>query len=199
MNTISTRALDLVTRIELQASLTGNAGEFIEGFAISATRTPTGKITFRLGLLGKAIPRARLLVRLTSMFEEQDARAAVAAKTIPCKAQVSYQPGFAPTVTLTSDRMLAVDSGKGYSHYFHVGAVPVGGCGRKVDGGPLVNGPWAYAFGAATVICASKAMQEHDAAKRADAIPVVDGSKVIVDTIEYTVAIDPRGPWIKLV
>ena len=49
----------------------------------------------------------------------------------------------------TAPTTLATAGGR---YRFHVGHVREGEEGRKVHGGPMVPGPWAYAFGLCTVI-----------------------------------------------
>lgn len=49
-------------------------------------------------------------------------------------------------VRATEATVIAVPTPRGGSRRFKVREVPAGRSGRKVDGGPLVPGPWAYAF-----------------------------------------------------
>ena len=54
--------------------------------------------------------------------------------------------------TVKSDHVLAL---KGTYHRFGLAAIPRGKSGRKVFQGPLVPGPWAFAFGLSSVIAAN--------------------------------------------
>ena len=59
----------------------------------------------------------------------------------------------APNVVLAAtETVIAVVSPRGVSRRFKVREVPAGRSGRKVDGGPLVPGPWAYAFELCTYV-----------------------------------------------
>lgn len=77
------------------------------------------------------------------------------------------------------------------TYYRHkVGVVARGDEGRKVDQGPIVPGPWAYAFGLCTVLSASPI-------ERDPIIDVEDGDYLSVDGDEYRVRVI-RGQWIEL-
>jgi hypothetical protein len=57
--------------------------------------------------------------------------------------------------SLACDFLFSLDIGRGINKRFKVGAVPRGSEGRKVHEGPMVPGPWAYAYGIAGAICAN--------------------------------------------
>jgi hypothetical protein len=68
---------------------------------------------------------------------------------------------------------------------FGIGAVPLGGEGRKVCGGPLVRGPWAYAVSLCRVLDddATSPVVEHE---------VVNGSLLRIDAETYKVCVYGR-------
>lgn len=82
-----------------------------------------------------------------------------------------------------------------------VGAVLEGHSGRKVDQGPRVPGPWAYAFPLCTSISSSPEMGTGADIKRNKAagveFTVDEGDLVEVEGVVYRVKLD-RRQWIKL-
>jgi len=75
---------------------------------------------------------------------------------------------------------------------FHIGAVPAGQSDRQAANGPLVDGPWAYAYGAAVVLNnqgGSGAESERKLAEGTEHL-VALGDHVIIDGIEYKIEED---------
>ena len=90
---------------------------------------------------------------------------------------------------------------------FHVGHVAEGDEGRQVHGGPMVPGPWAYAFGLATVIDnhGGTAREIGDAKAAGLYLEVHDGQAIRVAGHVYEVRFvdgvgspSPRGEFLKL-
>ena len=108
-------------------------------------------------------------------------------EVIHCAADVNYCPGRAIThVTLEGQRSLAL---KGTYHRFGVGAIPRGFAGRKETGGTEIAGPWAFAFGLATVIDNRPDLR---AAERATDLEVANGDLIMVDAVIYRVRVVRR-------
>jgi len=82
-----------------------------------------------------------------------------------------------------------------------VSAVPRGSHGRKVHGGPLEPGPWAYTYGLATCLCSDPEQGTYGEMKRLRAANKVhavdDGTRLRIDGVTYEVVMD-RGEWINL-
>lgn len=96
---------------------------------------------------------------------------------------------------LTSDHTIAVrGTGRGFNRRFGIGAMPADMSGRQVTGGPLVPGPWAFAFGLCSVIDNHGGSAREAAEKRAAGTEhVVDfGDELVIDGHAYTVE---RIPW----
>lgn len=113
---------------------------------------------------------------------------------VPMVPDVNYIEGRPPVVYLKGRVNLALPH-RGYEKFFGVGSVPHGSEGRKVNKGPLVPGPFAYAFGLAVVIHSGS--YEADNAERAAALRVEDGSRLQIDGVIYVVKVI-RGEWIEL-
>jgi hypothetical protein len=94
-------------------------------------------------------------------------------------------PGHPVYLTLDSDINLRLPNGK----RFGVGAIPFGGEGRKVDGGPMVPGPWAFTYGLATVIDDRPDLRK---AERDADVLVDEGTVLSIDTKLYKVRIVRR-------
>ena len=97
---------------------------------------------------------------------------------------------------------LAVDTGRGYPKRFGVGFVPEGDEGRKFMHGPMVPGPWAYAFGLCSVIDnhGGTGAERARNLKAKTEFDVAEGDKVEIDGVLFTVAIRRNGgePYIDL-
>jgi hypothetical protein len=112
---------------------------------------------------------------------------------VHCTPYVYYSTGQPINhVTLAGDRKLAL---KGTYHRFGIGAIPRGFSGRKESFGPEVPGPWAFAFGLATVIDNRPDLR---AAERAQDLEVSEGSLLMIDGVVYRVVVE-RREFIKLV
>jgi hypothetical protein len=160
--------------------------------------TPSGQMRYQVGPMGKPTRNdTHMMATLVTAIRNQQELAEKNSRRVPMVADVNYCEGHEVHVTLKGQRLLAIDSGRGYPKYFHVGAIPRGQSGRQVTGGPLVPGPWAFASGRATCLTANRAIAERDAVEEANALHVSDGSKVWIDGVEYTVRI-VRGEFIEL-
>ena len=99
---------------------------------------------------------------------------------------------------MTTHTILLDENGQGRidlqiagTYYRHrIGTVKRGDEARQVDGGDMVPGPWAYAFGLCTVI-------SNPPTKPDPSIDVDDGDVLILDGDRYRVRID-RRQWIEL-
>lgn len=190
-------ALTLVTQATEFAKAAHDSGVpeaasfFKSGMLFCVYTTKTGQIRYQLGISGKSERKSVTMLRVLADFiaaeREAEAKRAI---TVPLKAEVSHTDGQAPEVSLKGTRLL---HRKGTYRYFHVGAVARGQSGRKVNGGPLVPGPWAFSFEKATVLSDSAAFRERDAAEREDAIVVDNGSRIWVDGVQYTVSFGCYG------
>jgi hypothetical protein len=156
------------------------------------------RVYWYVGFAPKAVTRAAAIEILDAVEARVKAAQDVQARRVPMAADTCYIEGHEVHVTLKGKRLLALDSGRGYARYFHVGAVPRGQSGRQEMGGPLVPGPWAFASGRAVCLTSSAAIRERDAAEEANAIKVDNGSRVWIDGVEYTVVVE-RGEFIELV
>jgi hypothetical protein len=78
---------------------------------------------------------------------------------------------------------------------YRVGGVPRGSSGRRVDGGPLVEGPWAYVYELAGVIDNHGGTGAESARMRAEGTEhdLVPGDVIRFDDREYKIALDARG------
>lgn len=158
----------------------------------------SGVVRYRVTPTGNTIGHKALVSYLMHAESEGRKQDEINAKWVPMVAEVNYidnQRGMEPTVTLKGKRDLSL---KGTYRRFGVGAIPRGQSGRKEHGGAMVEGPWAFAFGLASVLSASKAMRERDAAQRAQDIVVEDGSELLIDGVWYTVRVE-RREFIKLI
>jgi hypothetical protein len=77
---------------------------------------------------------------------------------------------------------------------YRVGGVPRGASGRKVDGGPLVPGPWAYVYELAGMIdnhggTGAESDRMRAAGTEHDLVP---GDVIRFDDCEYKIALDAR-------
>jgi hypothetical protein len=159
--------------------------------------TPTGQLRYQVGLHGKPQRRDTEMLRTLTDIEAESQAFAARGTRVPMVADVTYCEGHAPTVMLKGRVMLRLPTTRGYDLFFHVGAMPRGQFGRKEYAGEMVEGPWAFANGAATVISASEAHRNRDAAERAQAIPVQDGTLLVIDNCQYRVEV-VRGEWLTL-
>ena len=103
-----------------------------------------------------------------------------------------------------SDTVIATNAGNpGRMFRFGIGNVERGDEGRQEHGGPLVPGPWAYAYGLGVAICANPEMgtgaerernlaagREHD---------VEDGDRIQIDDVLYEIRPFRHGEYVKLV
>lgn len=153
------------------------------------------RVYWYVGLAPKAMTRAAAIEILDAVEARVKAAQDVQARRVPMVADVNYCEGHEVHVLLKGKRLLHL---KGTYNYYHVGAMPRGQSGRKDYCGPMVPGPWAFANQQATVLSDSAAFRARDAAERADAIEVDNGSKVWIDGVEYTVVVE-RGEFISLV
>lgn len=88
---------------------------------------------------------------------------------------------------------------KGTYHRFAVGRIAEGSEGRQVTDGPMVPGPWAYAYGLASVIdChgGTGAEIERNQAEQREH-EVTEGSRVRIDGVIYRVSVE-RGEFLNL-
>ena len=186
-----TAVLDAVEKAKAAHAIGSEAGHsffFRQNFC-AVYCTPTGQLRYQVGLHGKPQRNQAVMVNILAAEEHAAQDFAARGTRVPMVADVTYCEGHAPTVTLKGRVMLSLPTPHGYSLYYHVGAVPRGQSGRKVYAGPMVEGPWAFASGAATCLSASKALNERDAAERAKAIPVQDGSLLVIDNCQYRVEV----------
>jgi len=88
---------------------------------------------------------------------------------------------------LYADNRLIVE---GYSTHFCVGVVPEGEEGRKVYQGPLVPGPWAFAFGLCTVIDARGGTAREVERQRSEGrlVEARVGDIIVADGHKYRIA-----------
>lgn len=188
----------LLAGLKARALEVGHAGDVLHSIFIGATRTPKGKVTWRLGVRGKAL--AFDVVRQSLLTAERDHQyfEAIESRMLSMRPKVNYCDsimGDVPMVTLEARRLLRL---KGTLHYFHVCAVPRGQEARQEQGGPLIPGPWAFAFGKATCLTDNRATQERDAKERAEAVEIEEGSVLRIDGCDYRVSVNPVGPWLTL-
>ena len=175
-------------------SAESTAGAYFEHLYVGVIITAGNKALWVANIPPRRIKYSDLTNALKRIAAEKAALAARGTR-IPMKAEVLYIEGHAPSVDLKGRVNLAL---KGTYHRFGVGAVARGQSDRKEQGGPLVEGPWAFAFGLSSCISASKAMQEKDAEERAQDVVVEDGSKLVIDGVSYTVKVE-RREFIKLI
>ena len=194
---MNSQAITLTKSFEIDAAAKPEScgGGFFGGIFFSVVKTPT-RFTYRVGLHGKACKRADFVHHLSVEIARNAEAIDKHARTVECKAEVLYVPGSAVSVTLKGQKLL---HRKGTYSYYHVGAIPRGQEGRKVFQGPMVAGPWACASESATVISASEAHRKADAAERAAALEVDNGSRIWVDGVEYTVEFGRFSNEVKLV
>jgi hypothetical protein len=194
-------ALTYITQAEEFAREVHKTGDdsppafLVGGIVFSIHTTPSGQLRYTVGLQGKAERSpGRMLAALIATLAEKAEADDRNARTVPCVADTLYIPGHEVSVTLKGTRLLKLN---GTYNYFHVGAIPRGQSARKVHGGPLVEGPWAFTHGKATCLTANRAIAERDAAERDAALVVEDGSLILVDGVEYRVGV-VRGEWLRL-
>jgi hypothetical protein len=159
--------------------------------------TPKGQTRYQVGICGKPQRTSDAMVQAMTCAETEAQAYAARGTRVPMVAEVNYCEGHAPTVMLKGRVLLALETGRGYRHYFHVGAMPRGQFGRKDYAGEMVEGPWAFANGRAVCLSASEAIRERDAAEEAAAIVVKDGTRLLIDNCSYRVEVI-RGEWLKL-
>ena len=159
--------------------------------------TPSGQVRYQVSPCGKPSRSATAMLDELTRVEQEAQDFAARGTRVPMTADVNYCEGHAPTVLLKGRVLLSLPTNHGYSLYFHVGAMPRGQEGRREYAGPMVPGPWAFANQRATVISASAAFREKDAAEEAAAIPVQDGSLLVIDNCQYRVEV-VRGEWLTL-
>jgi hypothetical protein len=104
---------------------------------------------------------------------------------VPMYVKATYCEGHAPMITLDSDTTLRLPNGK----RFGVGAIPVGGKGRKVSMGPEIDGPWAFTFGLCAVIDNNP---ERRKAERDADLMIDEGTLLRIDAKVYRVRIERR-------
>lgn len=171
------------------------AGAYFRGsLFVSAKVTKAGHTNWKVGIHGKVISYFRVIEVLADREQthlDEEAKGLF----VDMVAEAHYCVGHAPTVTLKGRVDLHL---KGTYHYFGLGAMPRGQKGRQVHAGPEVEGPWAYAFGLATVISASAAHREADAKKRSEAIEVEQGTILRIDNVSYRVDVLVGGEHIRL-
>lgn len=97
----------------------------------------------------------------------------------PDGADVS-DPDFYQSITVKTSTVLRLHTGE----RFGLGAIPRGATGRQVHGGPLVPGPWAFAYQLGTVI---DCYPERRAAEYAKDVVVADGFTLTIDRVTYVV------------
>jgi hypothetical protein len=119
-------------------------------------------------------------------------------KRINMIAKVNYVPGSIPSVSLAGVIQIAIAGKRGIEKFFGVGAVPRGSAGRQVHKGPLVDGPWAYAYGMPVCIVADPAARARDKQERDDALRVEAGDEIEIDRVIYRVEIE-RGEYVNFV
>ena len=188
---------DLEARMNSQFRIWGYQKDLAETLRfrsefVCCSTTPTGRLRFQLGFHASGkIKRDDLLKRLVEIETRAQADDAIQARRIPVKCEVFHRDGQAPMVSLKGTRLLNVE-GK----FYHVGAVARGQAGRKVQGGPLVLGPWAFAVQKATVLHGEgyEAIKAADGAEREAALVLNVGGLVRVDGVDYRVRrADPYG------
>ena len=171
------------------------AVDFFQGHAlVAASITADGKTTWKHGTHGR---RVSYQMMRDNPIEVAQAALDHAARGqhIQMDAKVDHIDGHAPHVTLEGRVDLQIEG----TYFRHgVGAVPRGAEGRKVQDGPMVAGPWAYAYGLSSCLSSSAAMREQDAARRATDVVVTDGTRLLIDGVSYTVKI-VRREYIELV
>lgn len=190
-------ALSAVVQMEQEAARDGHASRIFRNVYITAVRTPKGRITLRMGFNGKAVSREVMVTNLTDVERNAQWHDAIVARMVPMQAEVLYVDspnGDTPHVSLKGKRDLRL---KGTYHRFGVGAVPRGCEGRKEYNGPMVPGPWAFAFGLGAVLSSSQAHRDADAERRATDIEVEAGTVLRIDGIDYKVRVE-RGEFLKL-
>jgi hypothetical protein len=198
-------ALTAVTQAEEFARYVHKTGDdatpsfMLAGLPCAIYTTPSGQLRYQVGIHGKPTRNStHMMATLITAIRNEQAAVEKMSRRVPMQADVNYCEGHEVIVTLKGKRLLALDSGRGYNYYYHVGAIPRGMSGRKDYMGPMVPGPWAFANQCATVLTDSAAHRARDAAERADALKVDNGSKVWIDGVEYTVQVE-RGEFISLV
>jgi hypothetical protein len=77
-----------------------------------------------------------------------------------------------------------------------IGGVARGDEGRQVTHGPLVPGPWAYAYGLCTVMCSEPEHGTYGEMKRLEAAnkvhDVASGDHAVIDDVEYEIEVYRR-------
>ena len=160
---------------------------------VRAKITKAGQTVWSFGLSGGRISYEQLR-RILACDIQRTMDYAARGTWLEMDADVNYVPGHEVHVTLKARVDLKL---KGSYRRFGVGAMPRGMSGRQEMGGPMVVGPWAFAFGLSTCITNSKAHQEADAARRATDIEVEEGTRLNIDEVSYVVRVI-RGEFLKL-
>jgi len=130
----------------------------------------------------------RMTINTTTHAASIQALIDVGAKRIPMYVDSCYVEGHAPHIPLKSDTTLRLPNGK----RFGVGAIPVGGKGRKISYGPEVEGPWAFAYGLATCLSGDASVRDRMAAERDADVLIDEGTVLKIDAKLYTVTIVRR-------
>ena len=196
-------ALTLVCRAETAVKRGHESGQPVAANFTAANllcavfSTPSGQLRYQVGPLGKPYRNSAAMLGAVTAELQRKAEFEARGTRVPMFADVNYCEGHAPTVMLKGRVMLALPTNRGYSLYFHVGAMPRGQEGRREYAGPMVPGPWAFANGRAVCLSASAAIRERDAAEEAAAIIVKDGSLLVIDNCQYRVEV-VRGEWLTL-
>jgi hypothetical protein len=196
-------ALTLVSRAETAVKRGHESGQPVAasftaaGLLCAVFSTPSGQLRYQVGPIGKPYRNSAAMLGAVTAESQRKVEFEARGTRVPMVADVNYCEGHAPTVMLKGRVMLALPTDRGYSRYFHVGAMPRGQEGRREYAGPMVPGPWAFANGAATCITANRAIAERDAAERDAAIPVQDGTLLVIDNCQYRVEV-VRGEWLTL-
>jgi hypothetical protein len=187
-------ALVLVGRAEAAAKLGHSTGQHVSACfghcnqVYAVYTTPSGRLRYQVGPMGQPTGNSTyMLATIAHNLKQQRAAEEKNARRVPMQADTLYIEGHEVSVTLKGTRLLYL---KGTYNYYHVGAIPRGQSGRQVTGGPLVPGPWAFAFQRATVLSDSEAFRNRDTAERMDAIPVEAGSLIWIDGVEYRVDVE---------
>lgn len=159
--------------------------------------TPSGQLRYQVGPCGKPSRKSSAMLNALETTEREAQAYEARGTRVPMVADVNYCEGHAPTVMLKGRTLLALATSRGYGLYFHVGAMPRGQVGRREYAGAMVPGPWAFANGRAVCLSASASIRERDAAEEAAAIPVQDGTLLVIDNCQYRVEV-VRGEWLTL-